>query len=299
MKIVITGSLGNIGKPLAQQLLQKGHTLTVISSNLERKPEIEELGAIAAIGTMEDANFLTETFNGADIVYCMETLDAVGGFFNKNLDYIAAINKIGNNYKEAIQQSGVKRVIHLSSIGAHMDKGNGIIVFHYNVENILSQLPGDVSIKFMRPVGFYNNMFGFIRTIKTPGAIISNYGGDIKEPWVSPLDIAAVIAEEMEKAFEGRKVRYIASDEVSPNEIAKILGEAIGKPDLKWLVVPDGQLLSNLIAAGMNPEVAKGLVEMQAAQWSGILYEDYYHNKPVLGKVKIEDFAKEFATAFK
>jgi hypothetical protein len=35
----------------------------------------------------------------------------------------------------------------------------------------------------------------------------------------------------MEKSFEGRKIRYVASDELSPNEVASILGEAIGKPD--------------------------------------------------------------------
>ena len=134
--------------------------------------------------------------------------------------------------------------MHLSSIGAHTDKGNGILAFHYNVENILKQLPDDVSIKFMRPVGFYYNMFAFIPTIKTQGAIIQNYGGDDKEPWVSPLDIAAVIAEEIEQPFSGRKIRYIASDEVSPNEVAKILGEAIGKPGLKWIVIPDEQHLN-------------------------------------------------------
>jgi uncharacterized protein YbjT (DUF2867 family) len=298
MKIILTGSLGHIGKPLTKELVQKGHLVIVISSKAERQKEIEILGAKAAIGSIEDPDFLSATFKGADIVYCMETLDAAGGFFNPNLDYIAAINKIGNNYKQAIEQSGVKRIVHLSSIGAHMDKGNGILAFHHNVENILKQLPNDASIKFIRPVGFYNNMFGFIRTIKAQGIIISNYGGDNREPWVSPLDIAATIAEEIETPFEGRKVRYVASDEVSPNEIAKILGEAIGKPDLKWTVIPDKQLLNNMLAAGMNPQVAKGFVEMQASQGSGVLYEDYYRNKPKLGKVKLKDFAMEFVAVY-
>jgi uncharacterized protein YbjT (DUF2867 family) len=298
MKIVVTGSLGHIGKPLTQELVQKRHLVLVISSKAERQKNIEALGAKAAIGTMEDVDFLSATFKGADIVYCMETLDAAGGFFNQNFDYVTAINRIGDNYKQAIEQSGVKRIVHLSSIGAHMDKGNGILAFHHNVENILKQLPNDVSIKFIRPVGFYNNMFGFMRTIKAQGIIISNYGGDNKEPWVSPLDIAATIAAEIETPFEGRKVRYVASDEVSPNEIAKILGEAIGKPDLKWTVIPDEQLLNNMLAAGMNPQVAKGFVEMQASQGSGVLYEDYYRNKPILGKVKLKDFVKEFAAVY-
>src|ERR1700683_1205987 len=141
-------------------------------------------------------------------------------FFDQDLDVIAAITKIGNKYKQAIQQSGVKRVVHLSSIGA--DKGFGLLRFHYNVENMLNQLPDDVSITFMRPVGFYYNMFAFMQTIKTQGAIINNYGGDIKEPWVSPLDIAAVVAEEIEQPFKGRKILYVASGEVSPNAVAQV-----------------------------------------------------------------------------
>jgi len=297
MKIVVTGSLGNISKPLTRQLVQKGHSVTVISSKAERQKDIEDIGAKAAIGTMEDPDFLSATFKDADVVYVMETLGA-DSFFDQNLDVITAITEIGNNYKQAIEQSDVKRVVHLSSIGAHTDKGNGLLVFHYNVENILKQLQDDVSIKFMRPAGFYTNMLRFIETIKTQGGIVSNYGGDDKEPWVSPLDIAAAIAEEIEKPFDGRTIRYIASEEVSPNEIARILGEAIGKPELKWVVIPDEQLLNGMLSAGMNPQVANGFVEMQASQRSGLLYEDYYRNKPTLGKVKLTDFAKEFATVY-
>lgn len=297
MRIVVTGSLGNISKPLTEELVEKGHQVTVVSSKAERQKDVEAIGAKAAIGTMEDAEFLAATFKGADVVYVMESL-APNAFFDLNVDVIAVHNKIGNNYKQAIEQSGVKRVVHLSSIGAHTDKGNGLIAFHHNVENILNQLPDDVSIKFMRPVGFYTTMFPFIQTIKTQGAIVSNYGGDQTEPWVSPLDIAAAISEEIEKPFDGRTIRYIASDEVSPNEAAKILGEAIGKPDLKWLVVPDEQFLQGLLAAGMNPQTAKGFVEMNESRFGGVMYEDYNRHKPTLGKVKLKDFAKDFAAVY-
>ncbi|MDH6250577.1 uncharacterized protein YbjT (DUF2867 family) [Chryseobacterium sp. H1D6B] len=297
MKIIVTGSLGNISRPLTKELVHRGHSVTVVSSSTERQSEIEALGAEAAIGTMENVDFLTETFRGADVVYAMEALNA-GSFFDHNLDFIEANTQIGSNYKEAFERSGVKNIVHLSSIGAHMSSGNGILTFHNNVENILNELPEEVSIKFMRPVGFYYNMFGFIQTIKTQGAIIQNYGGDQKEPWVSPLDIADVIVEEIEKPFNGREVRYIASEEISPNEIAAVLGEAVGNPDLKWLQIPDEQLLNGMVNAGMNPKTAAGFVEMNAARGSGLLYEDYYQHQPVLGKVKLKDFAKEFAAAY-
>lgn len=289
MKIIVTGSLGNISKPLTKELVQKGQSVTVISRKPEKQKDIEALGAKAAIGYIEDVKFLSTTFTGADAVYCMEKPN--------NLDLTYA-EKLANNYVQAIQQSGVKRVVNLSSIGAHTDKSNGIHAVYYNVESIFNKLPPDVAITFVRPVGFYNNLLGFINTIKTQGVIASNYGGDDKMPWVSPIDIAAAIAEEITTPFLGRKVRYVASEELTCNEIASILGTAIGKPDLKWIVIHDEQLLNSMVASGMNPRIAGGLVEMNASSHSGKLYEDYYLNRPALGKVKMKDFAKEFAILY-
>lgn len=298
MKIVITGSLGNIGKPLTTELIKEGHTLTVISSNPERQSPIEALGAKAAIGTFFDVEFLTETFKGADIVYLMEAWEGIGSIFDKNVDFVTAFEQIGNNYKTAVAQSGVKRLVHLSSIGAHTDRGTGSLSLHYKVESILRQLPDSVSIKFMRPVGFYTNLFRNLETIKTHNAIVSTYGGDKKEPWVSPIDIATTIAEEMGQPFEGRTVHYLASDEVSPNEIAKLLGEAIGKPDLQWTVISDEQMRNNMLAAGMNEWIANGFVAMQAAQRSGSLYEDFYAHQLRPGKTRFKEFVDEFAQVY-
>ncbi len=294
MKIVVTGSLGPISLPLTKKLVQQGYKVIVVSSKPERKAAIEALGATAAIGTMEDADFLTATFTGADAIY---TMIAPGNFFDPNFDLMTECRKLANNFVQAILASGVKRVVHLSSIGAHTDKGNGILAFHYNVEQILGTLPPDVAITFMRPVGFYYNLYAFVPVIKAQGVIASNYGEDDKEPWVSPIDIAAAVAEEIVKPFEGRNIRYVASEELTCNEIAGILGKAIGKPDLKWVIISDEQLLNSMLDLGMNPTIAAGLVEMNASRRI-VLYEDYYRNQPVLGKVKMTDFAKEFATVY-
>lgn len=271
MKIVVTGSLGNISKPLTQELVKKGHSVTVITTRPERQNEIENIGATAAIGIMQDIDFLTDAFHGAEVVYLMEAI-GYHSFFDHTLDVMNAVEKIASGYKEAILLSGVKRVVHLSSIGAHTGQDSGILAFHYIAENILRQLRESVSIKFMRPVGFYNNMYGFIKTIKSQGVIVQNYGGDEKEPWVSPGDIASAIADEMEKLFDGRTIRYIASDEVSPNDIAQILGEAIGKKDLHWITISDDKFLENLISAGMNPKAARGFTAMNVLPGGAAFY---------------------------
>src|SRR5262245_47279507 len=113
MKIIVTGSLGQVSKPLTIELIQKGHSVTIISRKAERQKDIEALGAKAAIGTMEDADFLTDTFSEADAVYCMMSSGDV--------------NTIMGNYKQAIQKANIKQVVHLSSVGAHTDKNNGFL----------------------------------------------------------------------------------------------------------------------------------------------------------------------------
>lgn len=296
MKILLTGSLGNIGKPLTKELVQKGHTVTVISNNSERQQDIEALGAKAVIGSMQNIPFLTKTFKGADVVYLMEP---PVNFFDKSLDIIHYYENIGKNYAQAIEQSGVKQVVHLSSIGAHMDRGNGVLQFHYRIEQILRKLPNNIVIKFIRPVGFYYNLLSMVRSIKSFGMMASTYGENDIVPWVSPLDIADAIVGEIEMPFnQTHKVRYVASDELTCNDVAKAFGEAIGIPDLKWVIIPEKQQLDGMLMAGMNTEAATGLVEMNNATHTGELYEDYMLNKPALGKVKIKDFAKEFAATF-
>jgi uncharacterized protein YbjT (DUF2867 family) len=297
MKIIITGSLGNISKPLTQELIQKGHNVTVISSNASKQEDIKNLGATAAIGSLEDLDFLTTTFMGVDAVY---TMVPPGNYFDPNFDVLAYYTRLGKNYAEAIKTSGVKRVVNLSSIGGHMKEGNGILTGVHNVELILNELPPDVAITHMRPNYFYYNLFGFVDMIKSQGIIAANYGGDDVIPFVSPIDIATAVAEELTTPFKGRKIRSVASEDLSGNETARILGEAIGKPYLKWVVISDEETLNGLISIGMNPKIAAGLVEMYAALRSGLLAEDYYRNKPaVMGKVKMRDFAKKFAAAYK
>jgi uncharacterized protein YbjT (DUF2867 family) len=296
MKIIITGSLGHISKPLTEKLLQQGHDIKVISSKTDKKEEIEALGATAAIGSLEDVGFLSKIFTGADAVYCMIPPN---NYFDQNLDLIEYYKRLGNNYANAILHSGVKRIVNLSTIGAHLKAGSGILLGAHNVQNILNELPEDIAITHMRPTSFFYNLYGYLDMIKSHGAIMANYGTDAKIPWVSPFDIADAIADEIVKPLAGRKIRYVASEELTGQETANILGEAIGKPDLKWILATNKETLNGLVAVGMNKQIAAGLVEMYASLQSGLLSEDYFNNRPaIMGKVKLKDFAKEFAAVY-
>lgn len=293
MKYVITGSLGNISKPLAERLIAAGHSVTVISSNAGKTEQIEAIGAKAAIGSVEDIPFLIETFSGADAVYTMVPPNFGSGNWKK---YIAGI---GENYAAAIQGSGVKYVVNLSSIGAHMREGCGPVSGLYFVEKALNGLVG-ANVKHLRPGFFYTNFLGNIAMIKHMGIIGANYGEGTQLVLVHPDDIAEAAATELlALSFEGKSIRYVASDEKSTHEVAAILGEAIGKPELPWADLGDEDLLAGLLQAGLPEEIAKNYVEMGVAMRSGGMASDYTNNPPAeFGSTKLEAFGPAFAAIY-
>lgn len=292
MNFTITGSLGHISKPLAETLIAEGHQVTIISSDAAKVKAIEALGATAAIGSVEDVAFLTEAFSGKDAIYTM----VPPNFGAPNIREF--ISGTGKKYTEAIKASGVKRVVNLSSIGAHLDGGTGPISGLHDVEQIYSQLDG-VAVKHLRPAFFYTNFFGNVDMVKHAGILGSNYSAETPLVLVHPNDIAAVAAEELQQSFTGKSVRYIASDESTGAEVAGVLGAAIGKPELPWIEFNDEDALNGMLQAGLPEVMAKSYVEMGDATRSRKLYAHYFNNKPsTFGKIKLEDFALEFAKAF-
>lgn len=291
MKIIITGSLGHISKPLSSTLIQQGHDVTIITSKTNKQKGIEALGATAAIGSVDDIDFLAATFKNADAVYCM-----IPPKFSEQ-DQVSYYERVGKNYAAAIKQASVKRVVELSSYGAHLEKGTGFIVGSNRVENIFNDLK-DVAVTHIRPGYFYYNLLNFISMIKHAGFIGANFGDDDKLVLVSPKDIAAAIADEITKPSTNTSVRYVASDDRSCNDIAKVLGEAFGKPNLQWKTITNEQMQNGMIANGIPEPLAAVFVEMGEATHKGLLREEYDQHPPVLGNVKLEEFAKEFAIAY-
>ncbi len=157
----------------------------------------------------------------------------------------------------------------------------------------------DVAITHLRAGSIYYNLYAYVDMIKQAGFIGSNYGGDDKIVMVSPMDIATAAAEELTRSATGQDVRYVVSGEYTANEAARIIGTAIGKPDLQWMTFTDEQTRSGLDQNGIPPHIATGFVELGASIHNGRLGEHYEQHKPgMMGKVKLEEFAEEFAAAY-
>jgi uncharacterized protein YbjT (DUF2867 family) len=165
------------------------------------------------------------------------------------------------------------------------------------VEAALNALE-DVNIKHLRPAYFYHNLLSQVGMIQHAGIMGGNFG-ESPFPIVHPVDIADAAAEELlNLAFTGHSIRYIVGEETTGTRIADTIGNAINKPDLQWIVFSDEQNLEGAKQAGLNEEVAKNYTEMGSGIRTGEMNAEYNKSKPPFSKIKLEDFAKEFAKAF-
>jgi uncharacterized protein YbjT (DUF2867 family) len=293
MKYVITGGAGHISTPLAEKLLAAGHTVTVIGRSAAKLQALVSKGAKIAIGSVEDAAFIKTAFAGADAVYAM----IPPNFATENFRHYQ--NTVARNYTDAIVANGIKHVVVLSSIGAHMGNGAGPVDGLADFEDLLKKHNG-INAKFLRPSFFMYNLFGMIPLIKGMNIIGSNYGGtDEKLILVHTNDIAdAAVEELLALNFIGFSVRYIAGDEKTGAEIATALSAAIDKPGIPWVVFSDEQSLEGMRGAGLTETMAEAYTTMGKAIREGKMQEDYFKNRPTLSKTKLEDFVKEFVIAF-
>jgi len=294
MKYIITGSTGHISKPLTQQLAAAGHDVTVITTSETKVEEIKTIGAHAALGSVFDRDFLTRSFSGADAVYLMIPP------FHPVSDWFSGQKEIADNYIAAIKVNNIKHILVLSSLGAHMRKGAGPVDGAAYLETQVDLLT-DVNVHILRPSSFFYNLFNQIGMIKHAGFIGSSQPGDFKLILTHTSDIAnAAAAYLLALPSTGHTIENIASDDAHTwAEITKVLGQAIGKPELPYVELTDEQSRAGMLQAGLSAAMVDGFVTMGKALRDGEMQADYWKNPAkTVGKVKLANFVKEFVAVY-
>ncbi|MBC8044687.1 MAG: NmrA family NAD(P)-binding protein [Rhizobacter sp.] len=290
---VITGATGNTGKRIAEALLSKGEPVTVVSRSADKVKDLVAKGAKAAIGDLEDAAFLTKTFTGATAVYAMIPPNFAV------TDFRAYQNRVGKSLAEAIEKSGVKYVVFLSSIGAHTPE-SGVVAGAYDFEKMLKKIDG-INVLNLRAGFFMQNFFGNVGLIKQAGI---NGGfpinGDIKLAMVHTDDIAGVAVKHLLALdFKEQSHIYVAGErDLTLAEATKVLGEAIGKPELPWVTFGYEQAADGMSKMGMPQTVVDGYVQFSKSVNGGVYGSDYTRKPEYTTPTSIESFAKEFAGAY-
>ena len=256
--IVLLGATGKVGGKISEILLKEGHTLKLIAQTSDKLKKFKAMGVEVIPADITDVNVLTNTFKNADGAYVMTPPDFTA------ISYRAFQRKVGDAIIEAIQNSGIKYIVNLSSCGAHMHEGNGLITGLAEQEVKLNQLK-DVNVIHLRPAYFMDNALLNIPLIKEMGINGTTADADHKIPMVATKDIAVIAANHLAKLdFEDKSVQPILGDRnYSFKEFTSILGNSIGKPDLEYVQFPIDQAKQAMISQGLSTDVANDIIGME------------------------------------
>jgi len=290
----ITGATGNTGKLIAEALLSKGKKVRVIGRDAARLKPLVDKGAEAFAGSLDDVAAMTRAFTGVKAVYAMIPPNPAA----KNLrDYQ---NKIGEALATAITNARVRRVVNLSSVGAHLSEKVGPVNGLYDQEQRLNKLK-DVHVLHLRPGFFMENLYWNIDLIKKMGINGSPLKPDLPVTMIATQDIAAEAVRMLsDLTFAGKSVKELLGQrDVTMADVTRALGKAIGKPDLKYVQFPYEEAEKAMLGMGLSPSVTQAYVEMYHAFNEGIVRPTEKRSKKNTTQTSIEEFAKSFTAVYK
>ncbi|MBM2815952.1 MAG: azoB 2 [Ignavibacteria bacterium] len=288
---VITGASGKVGKVITEQLLEAGQKVRVLGRSAENLMEFAEKGADVMVGDVKDAAFVNKAFAGADMVYCM-----IPPNFQSS-DYLSEQKEIGTIYADAVKENNVKNVVLLSSLGAHLQNGAGIVDGLAFVEDTFRKI-SDINLLILRPSYFMENVLGQIQMIKQMGMMGSPIIANAHFPIVASHDIGMLASKRMlDKDFQGEDIQYILGPkDCCFNHFARSIGFEIGKPDLKYMTVPYDQAKAAMVESGFISEnVAELFNGLAKAINEGTALTDHVRTRQNTTATTMEDFAKTFA----
>ena len=292
--IAVMGATGHIGTALTESLLSKGHEVRALGRDQKKLGALAAKGAKTRPGAFLDAAALAEAFAGAEAAFVMIPPSYgesdFGGYQDRAADAIV----------KAIQKSGVKKVVALSSTGAQHPTGTGPIAGLHRMEQRLRQ-SGGPDVVVLRPSYFMENHFFSIPPIKGMGINGSPLQANLPLAQIATKDIAAKAADLLDRAeFRGSSVAEFAGPrDVTPAESTTILGRAIGKPDLNYVQFPYEDAVKAL-SAMMPPPTASLMVEMYRGMNEGRVAFEKPLSPEQRTRTTLEEFAGQaFAPAFK
>ena len=209
---------------------------------------------------------LTNAFKGAEAAYVLIPPNVTTN------DARAFQDRVSDAITAAVRNADIKHVVALSSIGADKPSGTGPVVGLYNLEQKLNAIDG-LNVLYLRAGYFMENTLPQVSVIRMLGSVVGPIRPTLKLPMIATRDIGSAAADALlRREIRGKQTRELLGQrDLDYTEVAGIIGDAIGKPSLRYVQAPDEQLRPALQQMGMSANFVDLLLEMVGALNSGYM----------------------------
>ena len=250
----IIGITGRVGGGAASRLLGLGKQVRAVVRDQTKGDVWASKGASVAVADMTDGDGLGRAIAGSEAVFVM-----LPPLFDPSPGFPEAKGLI-DSLSVSLRQSEAKRIVALSTIGAHVSRPNLLNGLHM-MEESFSQLP--MPVTFLRPGWFMENHAGDVSSAISEG-IIHSYLQPIEHaiPMIATKDIGALAGTLLLESWSGKRVVELAANtRVSSADVAATLTDILGKP-IKAEPVPRARWEEVFRAQGMkNPTPRIQMIE--------------------------------------
>jgi len=288
----VIGATGNTGRVVAEDLLAAGQPVRVIGRTEDRLAPFVERGAEAAVGDVSDAEFVARACDG------------VGGVYHLippryDIDLREWQTTAGKALVAGIRDAGVPYVVNLSSVGAQHHEGTGPIAGLREQEDRFNELT-ETNVLHLRPGWFMENLYMMLDAIRGTDMLPMPIPGDLPIPMIATKDIGAEAARRLVALdFDGHHIKELLGPrDCTLSEVAAIVGQAIGKPDLPFVTVPEEAAAAGFEQMGVHPATVATFMEMYRGFGNGRIVALEARSAANTTPTTLEEFAAGLAAAY-
>lgn len=262
--IVMMGATGQVGGATLEVLKQDGIEVRVIARTPERARHLAGNGVEIVQGDADDSAGLAAAFAGADAAFVLLVPPMQAA------DVLGASRATAQSIAQALRKARVPHVVALSSAGADLAEGTGIVRALYDFERALVGVAPSLAI--LRPGDFMENWAAMLPAARDAGVLPSaRMPLDAAGETVSALDVGRTVAALLKEPRPGRRlVNLVGPQDYSPADAAAALSVLLGKP---VMAVPASraETIAALEAAGASADYAARLADLSDAVNAGRL----------------------------
>lgn len=260
---VVMGASGRVGSAVVRRLVEAGQPVRALC----RRPKGDQQGVEWVSVDAMDQSALTEAFVGAKGVFVMNPIaeDAK--------DVLVQADRLSQSVAAALNDAGSPYTVALSSQGAHLTDGTGVVVALNRFEAALWTTGCPLTV--LRAAYFMESW--------VPAAMIAREGGpmpamlsptDRRIETVATADVGRAVADYLIDPQPGKLVNLVGPQPCSEEDVATILSDLLGRP-VTLAGVPQADIAAFYEGAGLSPSFAAGIAQMYAAlNGPGLPFED-------------------------
>jgi uncharacterized protein YbjT (DUF2867 family) len=241
--ILVTGSRGNVGSAVVEQLAAGGHRVRALVRDVKEGSSFPTTVDVVA-GDLDNVDSLVNAMKGVDRMFMLAP-------------FTPSLVKHDGNMIDAAKRSRIKHVVKLSALGAQYE---AITLARWHRTGEKSLESSGMAWTHVRPSGFFTNTLMWAGMIRSGGSVY-HPTGEGKLGIVDPRDIAAVAVKALtENGHEAKSYEVTGPAALSTSEQCDVIGRILGKP-IHAVTVPDAVARDAMIGQGMPLQLANCLLE--------------------------------------